>query len=532
VIIGIDLGTTYSVAAYMGNNGEISVVHDGTGEYAIPSVILWDNGRFVVGNAAKDAASFESENVKSFIKDRMGEDTVIANWGGKEYDPVDLSAEIIKHMVENAKSCSGEEITGAVVTVPAYFTNAQRIATKKAVDMAGIEPISIINEPTAAALCYVHKNKISDEKILVYDLGGGTFDVSIIDVKDTNSIEVVSTQGLKKAGGHFFDEDVIKEIAKICKDEHGIDIFDEEYSDDLEELRGSIEKNKKLLAVYESARIPLRFGGFKGQYMFTRDFFESIVAKTYQRTEAKCKQAIKEAGLTIADIDRILLCNITMAHFPVRSEKQIKLKLYQGILAQLMSSYHSVVAFHWKNMFEDLRRDNGEFDLITYSKEYALVEENLEGIQYKNDRLKYDWCKHNVYQKYTKYIKHDISDIVFDIAEVIAIRSIVGNEKFDCRLLIYGAGRGANTLSDLLFLRDTHIIAYIDSDPDKEYTTYNGRVVLSPEKIKYLDFDKILISCVDEGSIRNKLIGMGIEEDRIMDKKQLFKLVLKEQFLN
>lgn len=305
--IGIDLGTTYSVAAYKNRNGEIEVVSDASGGHIVPSVVFWNDGEFVVGNAAKEAVSFAADNVRAFIKDNMGNATVLGNWGGREYRAVDLSAEIIRKIVENACSSMGEPVTGAVVTVPAYFTNEQRIETKKAVLMAGIEPIAIINEPTAAALCYVQKNKIKNERIMVYDLGGGTFDVSIIRVNEANRIEVVSTQGLKKAGGHYFDDEILKLIVAYCGEKHNINIELPEYAEDLEETRFAIEKNKRLLADYASVRIPLRFGSVKGQYELTRADFEKIVAKTYQRTEAKCKQAIKEAGLTLADIDRVLL---------------------------------------------------------------------------------------------------------------------------------------------------------------------------------------------------------------------------------
>ena len=216
MVLGIDLGTTYSVAAYVDENGNPQAVYNSEGDTTTPSVVYFeDEKNAVVGQTAKDFMTTEPQKVISTVKNAMGEDRVYSPIDGMSLKPQDISSLVLRKLVKDAENFLGgkEKITDVVVTVPAYFTDAQRRATNEAVKLAGLNLLSNINEPTAAAVFYAHKSKMQETNTLVFDLGGGTFDVTIMHIKD-EIVEVKSTRGLKNVGGSFFDQQLVDYICE------------------------------------------------------------------------------------------------------------------------------------------------------------------------------------------------------------------------------------------------------------------------------------------------------------------------------
>ena len=307
MILGIDLGTTYSVGAYINKDGDPCVVPNLDGENTTPSVVYFeDESSVVVGNAAKDNCIIDSQNVVSTVKNYMGEKKTYKSTYGKEYTPEVISSFILKKIVSDAEKRMGESIEDVVITIPAYFTDAQRIATEDAARIAGLNLLATINEPTAAALYYANTANINSGNIMVYDLGGGTFDVTIIQI-NKEEIIVKSTGGLSKVGGRFFDEKIVEYIADYMDRIYEIDIEDEEYIDTYQELFEKVEKAKIQLTNRTSTKIVVRFGRIKDSIVYTREQFEEIVNKLYRRTEYVVKRALEDAGITFADIDKVLL---------------------------------------------------------------------------------------------------------------------------------------------------------------------------------------------------------------------------------
>lgn len=306
--LGIDLGTTYSVGAYIDDNEMPQVILNSEGNTVTPSVVLFDTDEeIVVGEVAKDNIIIRPENIIAVIKNDMGKKIVVREVGGKKYTPEMISSFIIRKVVQDAKAYIGEEITDVVVTVPAYFKDSQRKATEDAAIIAGVNLCGMINEPTAAALYYVNKNEIENECIMVYDLGGGTFDVTILDVKNSKEIEVMSTGGLSNAGGRFFDQAIVDYVRDYMEDNHDIDLEDDEYVDELQELYLKAEKAKIQLSNKTSSAITLKIGKIRESITITREHFEQMIMATYEKTERKIKEVLSEAKLTIPQIDRILL---------------------------------------------------------------------------------------------------------------------------------------------------------------------------------------------------------------------------------
>ena len=215
------------------------------------------------------------------------------------------------------------------------------------------------------------------------------------------------------------------------------------------------------------------------------------------------------------EINKDYIDNMVIAHFPVRSETQIKLKLYQGILSQLMSSYHHVVAFHWQEMFEKLQE--GNFDIINYSKTYALKNDSKP--VYVKEPLNIDWCADALVCKYNSKIKNKIEDVIFSIAEMIAIRSIVGGAGGQSalrKLVIYGTGNSARKIFEYFKPSNFEIIAYVDSDKNKEFSIYEGRLIIAPDKLKYIDYDLIVIASIYKDEIYQILCEEGINREKII----------------
>ncbi|WP_237036312.1 molecular chaperone DnaK [Mediannikoviicoccus vaginalis] len=308
-IIGIDLGTTNSAVAVM-EGGSASIITNVEGNRTTPSVVAFTkDGERLVGETAKRQAITNPSRTISSIKTHMGSDYKV-DIDGKHLNPEDISAMILQKLKADAEHFLGEKITEAVITVPAYFTDSQRQATKDAGQIAGLNVRRIINEPTAAALAYGLDKDHDQHKIMVYDLGGGTFDVSILEVGD-GVFEVLSTRGNNKLGGDDFDNAVIDYLAEEFKKENGIDLRQDPTS--LQRLKDAAEKAKKELSTTLSSNINLPFitavNGVPAHLNMdlSRSKFEELTEHLVEKTIDPVKQALKDAGLQASDIESVLL---------------------------------------------------------------------------------------------------------------------------------------------------------------------------------------------------------------------------------
>ncbi|MCR5032308.1 MAG: molecular chaperone DnaK, partial [Lachnospiraceae bacterium] len=307
-IIGIDLGTTNSCVAVM-EGGKPTVIANTEGARTTPSVVAFTkNDERLVGEPAKRQAVTNAENTISSIKREMGTDYK-KEIGGKKYSPQEISAMILQKLKADAESYLGEKVTEAVITVPAYFNDAQRQATKDAGKIAGLDVKRIINEPTAAALAYGLDNE-KEQKIMVYDLGGGTFDVSIIEIGD-GVIEVLSTNGDTRLGGDDFDQKIIDWMVSEFQKQEGIDLSKDKMA--LQRLKEAAEKAKKELSSATTTNINLPFitadatGAKHFDMNLTRAKFEELVHDLIERTAIPVQNAMRDAGLTNNDITKVLL---------------------------------------------------------------------------------------------------------------------------------------------------------------------------------------------------------------------------------
>lgn len=307
-IIGIDLGTTNSAVAVL-EGKESKIITNPEGNRTTPSVVSFKNGETQVGEVAKRQA-ITNPNTISSIKRHMGEEGYKVNVEGKEYTPQEISAMILQYIKDYAEKYLGEEVTQAVITVPAYFNDSQRQATKDAGKIAGLKVERIVNEPTAAALAYGLDKQDKDEKILVFDLGGGTFDVSILELGD-GVFQVLSTNGDTHLGGDDFDNKIIDWLVEGFKSEHGIDLEADKMA--MQRLKDAAEKAKKDLSGVTSAQISLPFitAGAEGplhlETTLTRAKFNELTQDLVERTKVPVRNALADAGLTNADIDEVIL---------------------------------------------------------------------------------------------------------------------------------------------------------------------------------------------------------------------------------
>jgi molecular chaperone DnaK len=306
-IIGIDLGTTNSCVSVL-EGGEPKVIPNPEGNRTTPSVVAFKNGERQVGEVAK-RQSITNPNTIISIKRHMGT-THTEEIEGKKYTPQEVSAIILQYLKSYAEDYLGEPVTKAVITVPAYFNDAERQATKDAGKIAGLEVERIINEPTAAALAYGLDKMDQDQTILVYDLGGGTFDVSILELGD-GVFEVKATAGDNRLGGDDFDQVIIDYLVEQFKKENGIDLSKDKMA--LQRLKDAAEKAKKDLSGVTSTQISLPFitagaaGPLHLDVTMTRAKFDEISAHLVERTMGPTRQAIRDAGLTASEIDKIIL---------------------------------------------------------------------------------------------------------------------------------------------------------------------------------------------------------------------------------
>lgn len=306
-IIGIDLGTTNSAVAVL-EGGEAKIIPNPEGARTTPSVVGFKNGERQVGEVAKRAA-ITNPNTISSIKRHMGtnyKETI----EGKDYSPQEISAIILQYLKSYAEDYLGETVDKAVITVPAYFNDAQRQATKDAGKIAGLEVERIINEPTAAALAYGMDKTETDQTILVFDLGGGTFDVSILELGD-GVFEVHSTAGDNELGGDDFDKKIIDYLVAEFKKDNGIDLSQDKMA--LQRLKDAVEKAKKDLSGVTSTQISLPFitageaGPLHLEVTLTRAKFDELTHDLVERTIAPTRQALKDANLSASDIDQVIL---------------------------------------------------------------------------------------------------------------------------------------------------------------------------------------------------------------------------------
>lgn len=306
-VIGIDLGTTNSAVSVL-EGGEAKIIPNKEGNRTTPSVVSFKNGEIQVGEVAKRQAITNPNTVIS-IKRHMGEDFKVEA-EGKSYSPQQVSAFILQHLKDYAEDYLGEDVTNAVITVPAYFNDSQRQATKDAGKIAGLEVDRIVNEPTAASLAYGLDKVDKEEKILVFDLGGGTFDVSILELGD-GVFEVMATAGDNHLGGDDFDEKIIDYLVAEFKKENGVDLGKDKMA--LQRLKDAAEKAKKDLSGVSSTQISLPFisagesGPLHLEMTLTRAKFDEITDDLVTRTKDPVRQALKDAGLSKSDIDEVIL---------------------------------------------------------------------------------------------------------------------------------------------------------------------------------------------------------------------------------
>ncbi|WP_059102672.1 molecular chaperone DnaK [Shouchella shacheensis] len=305
-VIGIDLGTTNSCVAVM-EGGEATVIPNPEGNRTTPSVVAFKDGERLVGEVAKRQA-ITNPNTISSIKRHMGTNHK-EDIEGKEYTPQEVSAIILQKLKSDAEAYLGETVSKAVITVPAYFNDSQRQATKDAGKIAGLEVERIVNEPTAAALAY-GLEKEEDQTILVYDLGGGTFDVSILELGD-GFFEVKATSGDNKLGGDDFDEVIIKHLVAEFKKENGVDLSQDNMA--MQRLKDAAEKAKKDLSGVAQTQISLPFitadstGPKHLELTLSRAKFEELSSGLVERTLAPTRRALSDSGLSASDIDKVVL---------------------------------------------------------------------------------------------------------------------------------------------------------------------------------------------------------------------------------
>ena len=308
-IIGIDLGTTNSCVAVM-EGGEPVVIPNAEGNRTTPSVVAFSkNGERLVGQIAKRQAVTNPENTVISIKRKMGTAEKV-KIDGDEFSPQEISAMILQKLKADAENYLGQKVTQAVITVPAYFSDSQRQATKDAGKIAGLEVLRIINEPTAASLAYGMDKEDQDQKIMIYDLGGGTFDVSILDIGD-GVFEVLSTNGNTHLGGDDFDQRIIDYLVSEFKKSNGIDLSTDRMA--MQRLKEAAEKAKIELSGVQQTQINLPFitadstGPKHLDVTLTRAKFEELISDLVEATKGPVEQALKDAGITANDLHKVLL---------------------------------------------------------------------------------------------------------------------------------------------------------------------------------------------------------------------------------
>lgn len=307
MILGIDLGTTYSAAAYVTAEGDVEVIVNREGKKTTPSVCWEDADKHIVtGQVAKENAVQYPQDVFAGVKNDMAEGVIYTTSRGNQYTPERISGYIVEKMIQDAESYSKQKVTGVIITVPACFTNEKRNATLEAAKHANANLLGIINEPTAAMLSYIHKNNIEKGNYMVYDLGGGTFDVSVVNVNG-DDITVLGTDGARNTGGWFFDKILINEVCRVIKEKHQIDLNQDMYKQLLQMITNQSEEYKKQLSAAMSINVPVFLGTVMENVTISKEFFESKLRSFYRDTENAMDMALEDAKLEKKDIDNVLL---------------------------------------------------------------------------------------------------------------------------------------------------------------------------------------------------------------------------------
>ncbi|MCK4761651.1 MAG: Hsp70 family protein [Candidatus Aminicenantes bacterium] len=303
--IGIDLGTTFSAAACIDKSGRPVVIKNSEGNPITPSVIYFPpKGEPIVGDEAKEMQALGEADIASFFKRSIGSDSFLLKFNGRDYTPTDLSAIVLRKLKTDAEVEMGQTVTHAVITVPAYFNNFQREATIKAGEMAGLEVLRIINEPTAAALAYGLDRAAGAQTMLVYDLGGGTFDVSLVQIK-RSVIQVIATDGDHELGGKDWDDRIATYLGQCFSRDHDVDPL--ENAESFQDILTRTENAKKQLSVRDQVKVSIVHGGEKESYQLTRSQFEEMTQDLMERTQSLTGQVLSDSRLKWKDIDGVLL---------------------------------------------------------------------------------------------------------------------------------------------------------------------------------------------------------------------------------
>ncbi|GER86256.1 molecular chaperone DnaK [Dictyobacter vulcani] len=300
-VVGIDLGTTYSVVAYVNAQGKPEIIPNEDGKATTPSVVQFTAHGPIVGASAKEAQANGDKDAVAFFKRSMGDSEFLLSLYGEDYTPTKLSTLVLRQLKEQAEAYLSTPVTDAVITVPAYFTHLQRTATIEAGQKAGLNVLKIISEPTAAALAYGLRPNAQAQRVLVYDLGGGTFDVSLVEITDAE-LNVLATDGDHKLGGKDWDDSLITYLATQFEQEYGIELNDEELND----LSVQAERLKHTLSIRQSATIRIQGSGQVGNYTVTRTLFEDITHDLMEKTKLLTERVLSATHLTWSDINGVL----------------------------------------------------------------------------------------------------------------------------------------------------------------------------------------------------------------------------------
>jgi molecular chaperone DnaK len=300
-VIGIDLGTTYSAVAYVNETGKAEIIRNDFNRPITPSLIYFGADRLVVGDEAKEQQKAGKTEIASFFKRNLDDAHFLLTFHGKSYSAIDLSAQVLSYLKAQAERHLNATVTDAVITVPAYFTHVQRQATIKAGEQAGLHVLKIIDEPTAAARGYGWQPQKDEQLVLVYDLGGGTFDVSLIAVTE-HELRVLALNGDHHLGGKDWDDRVLQYLSEHFQQDCGLEL-----SDDDGTLRVSVERVKQALTIRQSASVPVQSGPQKRTYTITRALFEELTRDLLERTQTLAESTLSSAGKQWSDIHGVLL---------------------------------------------------------------------------------------------------------------------------------------------------------------------------------------------------------------------------------
>jgi len=307
MVIGIDLGTTFSAVARVNDDGKAEIITNRDGERTTPSVVMFEDGTAVVGEQAKENSIVDPYNVCQFVKRQMGKKAFSFDVSLNErYTAEEISAMILKRLKEDAEAYTGERVEGAVITVPAYFDDAQRKATQDAGEIAGLNVIGIINEPTAAAIAYCHGQADTDGNVMVYDLGGGTFDITVMKLSDhLGKVDILATTGDRNLGGFDFDNVIMTKIVNEFSEKYGIDIVEDDTA--YQDLRIKAESAKKALSNRSKTNISVVSQGQAVKVEITREEFESLIKGYLDSTRSSMEMAMDDADLKWSDLTKVLL---------------------------------------------------------------------------------------------------------------------------------------------------------------------------------------------------------------------------------